>query len=44
MHKRFNQNYICTDKISLFLLPLNFELFFYIKKEKKIVKHIIFVY
>lgn len=35
MHKRFNQNYICTDKISLFLLPLNFELFFYIKKEKK---------
>lgn len=28
MHKRFNQNYILTDKISLFLLPMNFELFF----------------
>lgn len=29
MHKRFNQNYIFTDKISLFLLPMNFELFFF---------------
>lgn len=28
MHKRFKQNYIFTDKISLFLLPLNLELFF----------------
>lgn len=34
MHKRFNQNYIFTDKISLFLLPLNLELFFYIKNSE----------